>query len=78
MTNEIEYFYLGHFMPEDSEELISIVRSSDRTKYEYWNELFSEWKELKNDSFGERLFTTQDLTQHGQERFFLRHFHKEI
>ena len=60
MGNEVEYFYLGHFMPEDSEELISIVRSHDRHRYEYWNELFSQWQELKEDSFGERLFRIHD------------------
>jgi hypothetical protein len=60
MTNNLEYFYLGHFLPEDSEELISIVRSSDRIKYEYWNELFNQWQELKPNSFGKRQIHIHD------------------
>jgi hypothetical protein len=60
MTSEFEYFYFGHFLPEDSEELMSIVRTSDRTSYEYWNELFAQWRELKPDSFGERLIHIHD------------------
>ena len=60
MTEEFEYFYFGHFLPEDSEELMSIVRTSDRTTYEYWNELFAQWRVLKPDSFGERQIHIHD------------------
>ncbi len=60
MTKEFEYFYFGHFHPEDSEELMSIVRTTDRTFYEYWNELFTQWRELKSDSFGERQIHIHD------------------
>jgi len=60
MTSEFEYFYFGHFRPEDSEELMSIVRTKDRFSYEYWNELFLEWRELKSDSFGERQLHIHD------------------
>jgi hypothetical protein len=54
------YTYLGSFMPEDSDELISVVRTRDRIFYEYWNELFAEWQELKPDSFGERQLHIHD------------------
>jgi hypothetical protein len=60
MTEAFEYFYFGHFSPEDSEELISVVRTSDRTTYEYWNELFGQWRFLKSDSFGERQIHIHD------------------
>jgi hypothetical protein len=60
MTNKFDYFYFGHFLPEDSEELMSIVRTSDRISYEYWNELFAQWCELKPDSFGERQIHIHD------------------
>ena len=60
MTSEFEYFYFGHFLPEDSEELMSIVRTSDRISYEYWNELFAQWCALKPDSFGERQIHIHD------------------
>jgi hypothetical protein len=54
------YTYMGSFMPEDSDELLSIVRTSDRIVYEYWNELFTEWRQLKPDSFGERQIHIHD------------------
>jgi hypothetical protein len=60
MTSKFDYFYFGHFLPEDSEELMSIVRTSDRVSYEYWNELFAQWRELKPDSFGERQIHIHD------------------
>jgi len=60
MTSEFEYFYFGHFLPQDSEELMSIVRTNDRISYEYWNELFGIWRELKSDSFGERQINIHD------------------
>lgn len=60
MTEAFEYFYFGNFLPEDSEELISVVRTSDRTTYEYWNELFGQWRVLKSDSFGERQIHIHD------------------
>ena len=59
--NNYSYTYLGSFMPEDSEELISIVRTRDRIFYEYWNELFGEWRELKPDSFGKNNFISMTL-----------------
>ena len=60
MINRLDYFYFGHFLTEDSEELISIVRTSDKISYEYWNELFGQWRELRPDSFGERLIHIHD------------------
>ena len=60
MKNEFDYFYFGHFLPEDTEELMSIVRTKDRISYEYWNELFLEWRQLKSDSFGERQLHIHD------------------
>jgi hypothetical protein len=76
MNSELQYFYLGHFLPEDSEELISIVRTKDRVLYEYWNELFEEWRELKHDSFGERLLHLHDtrLEEHWAKVVFPRAF----
>jgi hypothetical protein len=58
--SDYTYTYMGSFMPEDSDELISIVRTRDRIFYEYWNELFAEWRELKPDSFGERQLHIHD------------------
>jgi hypothetical protein len=39
---------------------MSIVRTSDRISYEYWNELFAQWRALKPDSFGERQIHIHD------------------
>jgi hypothetical protein len=58
--NNYTYTYMGSFMPEDADELISIVRTRDRIFYEYWNELFAEWRELRPDSFGERQLHIHD------------------
>lgn len=58
--NSYRYTYMGSFMPEDADELISIVRTKDRIFYEYWNELFAEWRILKPDSFGERQLHIHD------------------
>ena len=41
-------------MPEDTEELVSIVRTNDFQRYEYWNETLGVWRILQDDSFGER------------------------
>jgi hypothetical protein len=41
-------------MPEDSEELVSIVRTINFKQYEYWNETLGVWRELKSDAFGKR------------------------
>ena len=49
-----QYSYIGHFLPEDFEELISIVRTNNFREYDYWNETLGIWQELKEDSFGER------------------------
>jgi hypothetical protein len=54
VSNPFSYSYLGHFLPADSEELISIVRTKNRIDYEFWNETLGVWRELKSDSFGER------------------------
>jgi hypothetical protein len=54
MTSEFEHFHFEHSLPEDSEELMSIVRTSDRISYEYWSELFARWRALRADSVGER------------------------
>ena len=55
-----QYRYLGHFLPEDSEELISIVRTFNFSDYEYWNETLGQWRQLKADSFGERQMRIHD------------------
>ena len=55
-----QYRYLGHFLPEDSEELISIVRTFNFSDYEYWNETLGQWRQLKDDSFGERQMRIHD------------------
>ena len=55
-----QYRYLGHFLPEDSEELISIVRTFNFSDYEYWNETLGQWCQLKDDSFGERQMRIHD------------------
>ena len=47
-------------MPEDSEELVSIVRTTDFSDYEYWNETLRQWRQLQDDSFGERLIHIHD------------------
>ena len=60
MSTEYQYSYIGHFIPEDSEELISIVRTFDFTDYEFWNETLGVWRELKPDSFGERQIHIHD------------------
>ena len=56
----ITYRYMGTFLPEDSEELISIVRTTDHKNYEFWNENLGVWRELKPDSFGERQIHIHD------------------
>jgi hypothetical protein len=60
VSTEYQYSYIGHFIPEDSEELISIVRTFDFTDYEFWNETLGVWRELKPDSFGERQIHIHD------------------
>ncbi len=60
MSTEYQYSYIGHFLPEDSEELISIVRTFDFTDYEFWNETLGVWRELNSDSFGERQIHIHD------------------
>ena len=55
-----QYRYLGHFLPEDSEELISIVRTFNFSDYEYWNQTLGQWRRLKDDSFGERQMRIHD------------------
>jgi hypothetical protein len=60
VSTEYQYSYIGHFLPEDSEELISIVRTFDFTNYEFWNETLGVWRELKSDSFGERQIRIHD------------------
>ena len=55
-----QYRYLGHFLPEDSEELISIVLTLNFSDYEYWNETLGQWRQLKDDSFGERQMRIND------------------
>jgi hypothetical protein len=60
VSTEYQYSYIGHFLPEDSEELISIVRTFDFTDYEFWNETLGVWRELKPDSFGERQIHIHD------------------
>ena len=60
MRSEYQYSYIGHFLPEDSEELISIVRTFNFTNYEFWNETLGVWRELKPDSFGERQIHIHD------------------
>jgi hypothetical protein len=56
----ITYRYMGTFLPEDSEELISIVRTTDHKNYEFWNETLGLWRELKSDSFGEHQMNIHD------------------
>lgn len=56
----ITYRYMGTFLPEDSEELISIVRTHDFEQYEFWNETLGVWRVLKADSFGERQIHIHD------------------
>ena len=55
-----QYRYLGHFLPGDSEELISIVRTFNFSDYEYWNETLGQWRQLQDDSFGERQMRIHD------------------
>ena len=60
MRSEYRYSYIGHFLPEDSEELISIVRTLNFSDYEYWNETLGQWRQLQVDSFGERQMRIHD------------------
>lgn len=60
MRSEFEYFHFGDSLPEDSEEPMSIVRTSDRISYEYWGELFDKWCALRAESFGEKQFHILD------------------
>ncbi len=60
MRSEYRYSYIGHFLPEDSEELISIVRTLNFSDYEYWNETLGQWRQLQNDSFGKRQMRIHD------------------
>ena len=60
MRSEYRYSYIGHFLPEDSEELISIVRTLNFSDYEYWNEALGQWRQLQDDSFGERQMRIHD------------------
>ena len=60
MTSPFHYSYLGHFLPTDSEELISIVRTKNRIDYEFWNETLGQWRQLQDDSFGERHMRIHD------------------
>ena len=60
MTSPFHYSYLGHFLPTDTEELISIVRTKNRIDYEFWNETLGVWRNLKSDSFGERQIHIHD------------------
>ncbi len=52
---------MGHFLPEDAEELVSIVRTTDFMNYEYWNETLGVWRVLTDDSFGERHVRLHDV-----------------
>jgi hypothetical protein len=47
-------------MPEDSEELVSIVRTINFKQYEYWNETLGVWRTLEHNSFGERQIHIHD------------------
>jgi hypothetical protein len=58
---EFKYSYMGHFLPEDDQELVSIVRTTDFMIYEYWNETLGVWRVLTNDSFGERHVRIHDV-----------------
>jgi hypothetical protein len=58
---EFRYSYMGHFLPEDVEELVSIVRTTDFMNYEYWNETLGVWRVLADDSFGERHVRLHDV-----------------
>ena len=60
VSSEYRYSYIGHFLPEDSEELISIVRTFNFTDYEFWNETLGVWRGLKSDSFGDRQLHIHD------------------
>jgi len=60
VTSPFHYSYLGHFLPTDTEELISIVRTKNRIDYEFWNETLGVWQELKSDSFGDRRLHMHD------------------
>ena len=60
MSSSFKYAYIGHFMPEDSEELVSIVRTTDFVEYEYWNETLGVWRTLEHNSFGERQMRIHD------------------
>ena len=60
MTSPFHYSYLGQFLPTDSEELISIVRTKNRIDYEFWNETLGQWRQLQDDSFGERQMRIHD------------------
>jgi hypothetical protein len=62
MTRDHTYRYLGNFMPSDSEELISIARTRDGVHFEYWNELLQIWRELRDDSYGERQIHIHDTS----------------
>lgn len=58
---EMHYRYLGHFEPEDSEELISIARTTDFKSYEYWNSTLGQWRPLQDDSFGNSKIHLHDV-----------------
>jgi len=60
VRSEYRYSYIGHFLPEDSEELISIVRTLNFSDYEYWNETLGQWRQLQDDSFGKRQMRIHD------------------
>ena len=73
---DYQYRYLGHFLPEDTEELVSIARTCDGKNYEYWNETLGVWRQLRADSFGERLIRIHDtyLEEKWAQRVFPKAF----
>jgi hypothetical protein len=60
MTSEFEYYHFGDSLPEDSEEPISMVRTSDRISYVCWDELFTKWCALRAESFREKQLHIHD------------------
>jgi len=60
LSSLFKYAYTGRFMPEDTEELVPIVRTMNFAKYEYWNETFGVWRTLEDNSFGERQMRIHD------------------
>ena len=76
VTLDYQCRYLGHFLPEDSEGLVSIARTWDGENYEYWNKTLGVWRQLHEDSFRERLVRIHDtyLEEHWGQRVFPKAF----